>query len=91
MTRFCIKDNTNRTKMAKKQFKVIPKCCIVHPYCARFSASLAHTNERVHENNERNFPQAELNSEINACFLLNGHGNLSFLLHNNVVHIILLN
>ena len=30
-------------------------------------------------------------SEINACFLLNEHGNLCFLLHNNSVHVILFN
>ena len=47
--------------------------------------------ERVHLYNEINFPQAKLNSEINARFLLNEHGNLYFLLHNNNVHIILLN
>ena len=34
---------------------------------------------------QRNFPQAKLNSEINDCFLLNGHGDLYFLLHNNSV------
>ena len=37
-------------------------------------------NERVHLHNERNFPQAKLDIEINARFLLNGHGNLFFLL-----------
>ena len=42
-------------------------------------------NDRVHLHNERNFPQAKLNIEINARFLLNG------LVHNNSVHIILLN
>ena len=44
---------------------------------------------RVH--NERNFPQAKLDSEINAHFLLNEHGDLYFLLHNNSVHIVPLN
>ena len=39
----------------------------------------------MHVHNERNFPQAKLDSEINACFLLNEHGNLYFLLHNNSV------
>ena len=34
---------------------------------------------------------AKLDSEINALFLLNEHGNLHFLLHNNSVQIILLN
>ena len=45
----------------------------------------------MHAHNERNFPQAKLNSEINVRFLLNEHGDLHFLLHNNNVHIILLN
>ena len=78
VTRLSIKDKTNRIKMAngKKQVKVIPQCCIVHPYCVRFFTSLARANESVHEHKERNFPQAKLNSEINARFLLNGHGSL---------------
>ena len=46
---------------------------------------------RVHVHNKRNFPQANLDSEINARFVLNGHGDLYFLLHNNSVHTILLN
>ena len=33
-------------------------------------------------NNVRDFPQAKLDSEINARFLLNEHGHLYFLLHN---------
>ena len=41
--------------------------------------------------NERSFPQDNRDSEINARFLLNEHGNLIFLFHNNSVHIILLN
>ena len=36
--------------------------------------------------NERNFPQAKLDSEINVRFLLNEHGDLYFLLHHNSVH-----
>ena len=45
----------------------------------------------MHVHNERNFLQAKLDSEINVRFLLNEHGDLYFLLHNNSVHIILLN
>ena len=45
----------------------------------------------MHVHNERNFPQAKLDGEINARFLLNGHGNLYFLLHNNSVNTILFN
>ena len=48
-------------------------------------------NERVHVHNERNFPQAKLDRELNARFVLNRHSNLCFLLHNNRVNIILLN
>ena len=44
----------------------------------------------MHINNERNFPQAKLDSKINVRFLLNEYGDLYFLLHNNSVHIILL-
>ena len=53
------------------------------------SSTLA--NERVHVHNERNFPQAKLDSEINVHFLLNEHGKLYFLSYNNNVHIVLLN
>ena len=38
--------------------------------------------------NERNFSQVKFDCEINACFLLNGHGNLYFFkMHNNSEHI----
>ena len=35
---------------------------------------------------DRNFPQAKLDSEINVLFLLNEHGDLYYLLLNNTVH-----
>ena len=54
-------------------------------------ASLARTNERVHVQNVRNVPQAMLHSEIKAHFLLNEHGDVYFLLHNNSAHAILFN
>ena len=38
-----------------------------------------------------NFPQARLDSEIEARFLLNEHGDLYFLLYNNSAHVILFN
>ena len=38
--------------------------------------SLAWANERVHVHNEKSFPQAKLDSEINVPFLLNVHGDL---------------
>ena len=49
--------------------------------------SLARANERLHVHNDRNFPQAKLDSEISVLFLLNEHGDLYFLLLNNSVHI----
>ena len=45
----------------------------------------------MYVHNDRNFPQAKLDSEINVCFLLKEHGDLYFLLHNNSVHNVLLN
>ena len=45
----------------------------------------------MHVNNERNFPQAKLDSEINVRFLLNEHGDLYFLSLNNSAHIIPVN
>ena len=53
-------------------------------------ASLGRANEPVHVHNDRNFPKAKLDSEINVPFLLNQHDCLYFLSHNNSVHIILL-
>ena len=44
----------------------------------------------MHLHNERNFPQAKIDSEINVRFLLNENGDLYFLLHNNNEHISLL-
>ena len=63
----------------------------LHDWLNTIFASLARANKRVHVHNERNFPQAKLDGEINARFLLNGHGNLYFLLHNNSVNTILFN
>ena len=45
----------------------------------------------MHVHNKRHFPQAKLDSEINVRFLSNEHGDLYYLLHNNSVHIVLLN
>ena len=50
-------------------------------------SSLAYATEGLHVHNERNYPQAKLDSERNVCFLFNEHGDLYFLLHNNSVHI----
>ena len=68
---------------------MIPQYCIAHPYHARFFASLARANELVHLHSKINFPQAKLDSELNARFLLTKHGNLYFLLLNSSVHVIL--
>jgi len=43
----------------------------------------------VHVHNVRDFPQAKLDSEINARFLSNEHGDLYVLLHKSGVNIIL--
>ena len=53
--------------------------------------SLAHANEYVHMHNVRDFPQARLDSELKAHFLLNKHSDLYFLLCNNSAYVILLN
>ena len=45
----------------------------------------------MHVHNERNFPQAKLDSEIIVPFLLNEHGDLYFLSHNSSVQIVLFN
>ena len=55
------------------------------------SVLIAENRKRVHVHNERNSPQAKLDSEMNVRFLLNEHGDLYFLSYNNSVHIILLN
>ena len=60
--------------------------------CRRPVVSLSHATKSYRVNQPlRDFPQAKLNSEINACFLLNEHGDLCFLLHNFGVQIILEN
>ena len=61
--------------------KVIPWYCIAHPYCARFSRYYR-AHERVRVQNVREFSQTKLDSEINAPFLLNEHGDPHFLFHN---------
>ena len=38
-------------------------------------ASLSRAHEHVHLQNVRDFPQTKLDSEINAPFLLNEHGD----------------
>ena len=45
----------------------------------------------MHVHNERNFPQAKLDSEINVPFLFNENGDLYFLSHNNSAHIVVFN
>ena len=55
---------------------VIPEFCTAHSYCARF---LRHQRARVQ--NIRDFPRANLDSEIKAPFLLNEHGDPHFLFY----------
>ena len=48
----------------------------MHPFSARFSRH-QRADERVDVHNVRDFPQAiKLDSELNACFLLNEHDDL---------------
>ena len=53
-------------------------------------ASLARANERARVKNARDFPQTKLDSEINARFLLNEHGDPHFLFYkfneNNILN-----
>ena len=53
-------------------------------------ASLARANERERVQNVRDFPQTKLDSEINARFLLNEHGDPHFLFYkfneNNILN-----
>ena len=44
-------------------------------------ASLARANDRARVQNVRDFPQTKLDSEINARFLLNEHGDPHFLFY----------
>ena len=63
-------------------------------YCAfllcTIFASLARANERARVQNTRDFPQTKLDSEINAPFLLNEHGDPYFLFYkfkeNNILN-----
>ena len=49
-------------------------------------ASSERANECVHAHNEKRFPQAKIDSEINVLFLINMHGDLYFY-HNIIVYI----
>ena len=53
-------------------------------------ASLARANERVRVQNVTDFPQTKLDSEVNARFLVNEHGDPHFLFHkfnkNNILN-----
>ena len=57
--------------------------CIAHRIALRtVFALLARAHERVRIQNVKDFPQTNLDSEINALFLLNEHGDPHFLFHN---------
>ena len=53
-------------------------------------ASLARANERARAQNIRDFPQTNLDSEVNARFLSNEHGDPHFLFYkfneNNILN-----
>ena len=63
------------------ELKVIPQYCIVHPYCARFLASLARAHSARTLTTWRFLYETKLAREIKGHFLLNEHGDLSFFLH----------
>ena len=65
--------------MARKSLRRFHSIALRIPTTHDFSA-LARANKRMHLRNERNFPQAKLDSEINARFLLNKHGKLYYCL-----------
>ena len=68
--RFIFKHNKVIVFILIFYLKVILQYCIAcASYYARFFASLERENERVHKHNERNFPQARLDNEINVPFL----------------------
>ena len=58
------------------------------PIASLFESS-AQAHELVHLHNVGDFPQAELDSEINVRFLKSKHGYLFFVLHDFGVQIIL--
>ena len=62
--KFIFSENKDGNEVHAEPYKVIPQYCIALPYCERFW--------------KRNSHQAELDSELDASFLLNEHGNLYF-------------
>ena len=68
--------------------KIFLSIALYIPTAHDFAIISARTR-RVHRHSARDFPRAKLDSETNACFLLNKHGGLYFLLHNFGVQIIL--
>ena len=46
-------------------------------FCTIF-VSLAHAHDCLHSHNITDWPQAKLDSKINACFVSNEHGDLYF-------------
>ena len=66
----------------------LERCFIRHRCVASCKKTLPRETWHVLLQNVRDFPQSKLDSEINAPFLLNKHGDLYFLLHKNIVHII---
>ena len=61
------------------------------PTADDFRVINACANECVHVHNEIIFPQAKLDSKINVFSLLSEVGDLYFLSHDNIIHIILFN
>ena len=53
--------------------------------------ALALAHERGRVQNEKDIPQAKLDSEMNARFLLNEHGDPHFLIHESKLHKVIYN
>ena len=67
--------DANKKVNCEKGYSLVLHCASL--LCTIF-ASLARAHERVHVQNLRDFPQTKLDSEINAPFLFNEHGDPRF-------------
>ena len=61
-----------------ESFKVIPRCCIAHPYCD-FFVQLGRAHSARTSTTWRFLYETKLAREIKGHFLLNEHGDLSII------------
>ena len=91
MFKMCFSHDTSPSLRENYQNLIICQFCIQNRdfqgnslvlHCASLLrtifGSLARAHEHVHVQNERDFPQTKLDSEINAPFPLNEHGDPRF-------------